>query len=70
MLEQIEYLTEPETVISQYGRDVTIEEIRDHLQIAFRQLKLYRNLVESAVSISQEQYFKAFLQGTYDTAKG
>lgn len=52
LLEYIEYLHNPERIISQYEPDVKIGDIRDNLRVAFSKLDLYCNLIQAAVRVA------------------
>ena len=52
LLEYVDYFSKPENIISQYGPDVKIGEIRDNLCIAFNKLAMYIDLIQAAVRIS------------------
>lgn len=45
LLEYIEFLSDPEKIISQYNPEVKIGEIQEVLAIAFTKLDLYMNLI-------------------------
>jgi hypothetical protein len=45
LLEYIEYFTNPETIISQYGPDVKIGDISENLTVAFTKLNFYMSLI-------------------------
>jgi hypothetical protein len=51
-LEYVDYLSNPEKIIEQYGEDVKIGDISKNLHIAFSKLELYMNLIQAAVKVS------------------
>lgn len=54
MLNFVDYCQKPDSIIEAFRKDVTIREVRETLIVAFRKMKIYLMVTESALNVCEK----------------